>query len=117
MITINEIENERIELNTSDSYLLQIVESAVKELEEVKNKTGNKILIINPLYELTKIKLDTLKIVNVLKGIVMNSLKHTSNGEVKISLFKDEKYQCILIEDTGEGISETGLRFIFNKFI
>jgi signal transduction histidine kinase len=116
LITINEIENERLELNTNDSYLLQIVEAAVKELEEVKNKTGNKILIINPLYELTKIKLDTLKIVNVLKGIVMNSLKHTSNGEIKISLFKDEKYQCISIEDNGEGISETGLRFIFNKF-
>jgi len=116
LITINEIENERIELNTSDSYLFQIIEAAVKELEDVKNKTGNKIIIINPIYELPTVKLDTLKIVSVIKGIVMNSLKHTTNGEIKISLFKEEKFLGILIEDNGEGISETGLRFIFNKF-
>jgi signal transduction histidine kinase len=116
LITINEIENEKIELNTTDSYLIQVIETAVKEMEEVKIKTGNKITFSTPIYEIPKLKLDTLKIVSVIKGVLMNSLNHTRNGEIIITLSKDSKNVILTIEDNGEGISETALRFIFNKF-
>lgn len=116
LITINEIENERIELNISDSHITKIIETALLELEDVKIKTGNNIILVTPLYEIPILKVDTLKILSVVKGIIMNSLKHTQNGEVKINMFKENKFICISIEDSGEGINETGLRFIFNKF-
>jgi len=116
LITINEIENEKIEINLSESYLTTIIEAAIKDLEEMKNKTQNSILIINPLYELPKIKVDALKIVSVFKGILTNSLRHTTNSDILINLSKDQKYVIAEIIDKGEGISETGLRFIFNKF-
>jgi signal transduction histidine kinase len=116
LITVNEIENERIDLQFSVSNISKIIEQAVKELEEVKIKTGNEILIINPIYEIPEIKADVLKLVSVFKGIIMNSLKHSSNSEIQINISKDISNLIINIKDKGEGISETGLRFIFNKF-
>lgn len=116
LITINEIENEKISLQLSDASINYVLERAVFELEEIKNKTGNDILILNPLYELPRIKIDVLKFITVFKGIITNSLKHTTNGKILIKLSKDQNFLNVQIEDNGEGISETGLRFIFTKF-
>jgi signal transduction histidine kinase len=116
LITVNEIENDKISLQLSEASINFVLERAIFELEEIKNKTGNDILILNPLYELPRIKLDVLKFITVFKGIITNSLKHTTNGKILIKLSKEQSYLNISIEDNGEGISETGLRFIFTKF-
>lgn len=116
LVTINEITNERIELNLTDSSIVNIIQTAVKETDEIKNKTGNKVLVVTPIYDLPNLKIDTLKIASVIKGILINSYKHTSFGEIKILISKDEKFVNVQIEDNGEGITDTGLRFIFTKF-
>lgn len=115
-ITINEISDEKIELQLSETNIIGVIETALKELEDVKEKTGNKTLLVTPLYNLPLIKIDSLKMVSVLKGIILNSYKHTSFGEIKIQIFKSGNQIIIEIEDNGEGISETGLKFLFSKF-
>jgi len=54
--------------------------------------------------------------VSVFKGIILNSLKHSENSDILVKLSKEPNYLKIEIEDKGEGISETGLKFIYNKF-
>ena len=116
LITINEISNEKIELNLSNSNIVNAINTALKDLELVKNKTGNNVLVITPIYNLPEISIDTLKVVSVFKGIIMNSFKHTSFGEIRINISKDAKFVTVEIIDNGEGISESSLRFIFTKF-
>lgn len=116
LVTINEISNERVELNLSDSSVTSIIETAINETNPIKEKTGNNILVVTPIYDLPNVKVDTLKIVSVIKGILTNSYKHTSFGEIKVQISKDTKNIIVQIEDNGEGISDTGLRFIFTKF-
>jgi signal transduction histidine kinase len=116
LVTINEIENSKIELQVKETPIIGVVKTAISDLEEVKLKTNNQVIIIEPLYELPLVKIDTLKILSVIKSVVLNSLKHTLNGLIKVTLSKQNKYLSISIEDNGEGITATGLKFIFNKF-
>lgn len=116
MISVNEIQNEKIKLILESTNLFSLAREVVKDLSVKAINKNLKILLVEPLYEIPNIRIDSLKIYDVLSGVINNAIKFTSEGEILITLEKDSKNIILKVKDTGKGIPEIGLKNIFNKF-
>ena len=63
-----------------------------------------------------KIIFDYLRLKQVLFNLISNSIKFTNNGHIKISFDATDKFITFKVEDTGIGISEEKLKFVFDRF-
>ncbi|MCM8771564.1 MAG: ATP-binding protein [Candidatus Omnitrophica bacterium] len=68
------------------------------------------------LTEVPLIKGDKFKLEQSISNIVDNAVKFTEQGQIIINLKQEDKYAVIEIVDSGIGISEDELPFIFEKF-
>ncbi|MCA9921982.1 MAG: response regulator [Anaerolineales bacterium] len=48
--------------------------------------------------------------------LIKNAVNYTHEGYIVVKTFADNEYVCIQVEDTGIGISEEDLPYIFDKF-
>lgn len=61
--------------------------------------------------------IDRLQIERVLNNLVINAVRHTRSGEIKISAEERENRVAISVHDTGSGIPAEYLPHIFDKFV
>jgi len=95
------------------------VEDMLKTIEE-KYKTA----VLNAGLEfkmdiqegLPQVKADHDRMQQVLINLVENALKHTDEGQIVISAFKEEEQVCIEVSDSGTGISKEDMDFIWERF-
>jgi signal transduction histidine kinase/CheY-like chemotaxis protein/HAMP domain-containing protein len=109
------------------------IEAGREEIEIAKFDVGNLITevlsMINPQAQQNKIELvyiegdkkldlasDIDKCRHVLQNLIGNAVKFTENGSVKISALKSDHHIAITVTDTGIGISENHLPYIFDEF-
>ena len=59
---------------------------------------------------------DRLKLELILNNLVMNAIKFTSKGHIKITTRTGESAYEICVEDTGIGIDKEYFEYIFEKF-
>lgn len=59
---------------------------------------------------------DEVRIAQALRNLLMNALRHTRTGEVRVRLEASEKCVTLVVNDTGEGIPEADLPFVFERF-
>lgn len=64
-----------------------------------------------------KVYSDENKIYQVLLNIISNSIKFTDNGEIIVHIFKQKESVFFEIKDTGLGISEEQLNYLFEDYI
>jgi len=93
-----------------------LLSTAVSELRPQVEAKGLKLTVDAPL-DLPQISIDRLQIERVLNNLVTNALRHTKNGEIKISAEQRENQVAVSVHDTGSGISGEYLPHIFDKFV
>ncbi|OLO40697.1 hypothetical protein BTR23_04260 [Alkalihalophilus pseudofirmus] len=61
---------------------------------------------------------DKEKMKQVIKNVIENSIRYTQNGTIHIRIHRDEQLRQLMIsiEDTGKGIPESELPFIWERF-
>jgi len=109
----------RSELNKIEYHptSFDISELVNENLIMFKHLTDSKGVNLNYLNkEIFKVFADRQMISTVIRNIVSNALKFTSDGgNINIDIFKDDKYCHLVISDTGHGISSENLRKIQNE--
>jgi signal transduction histidine kinase len=104
----------RYKFNFEILNLNGIIEDIVNEFQDVANDNGLDIAF-NAVDEI-RIKADQTLITRLFINIIDNAIKYTqSGGKITVSLSKTDGYSITTIEDTGIGISENDIPFIFDR--
>jgi two-component system, NtrC family, sensor histidine kinase KinB len=111
----------RIEAGESQPQLAAVsardlLTTAVKELRPQVEAKGLELSVDAPI-ELPRVMVDRLQIERVISNLVINALRHTKNGDIKISAEQRDHQVAVSVRDTGSGIPTEYLPHIFDKFV
>ena len=116
LLTVSRIESGRLEFDFELVSLENMIDSIVKEFSQMAENKGLYLKFIKPKGDFPKIKIDSLKIRQVIQNLIDNALHYTEKGGVTISLkFKKDKI-LFSIKDTGIGVSPDEEVVLFEKF-
>lgn len=93
-----------------------LLTAAVKELRPQVEAKGLK-LSVEAQVELPWVMVDRLQIERVVSNLVSNALRHTKQGEIKISAEQRDNQVAVSVHDTGSGIPTEYLPHVFDKFV
>ena len=93
-----------------------LLTKAVKELRPQVEAKGLELSVDAPVEPLW-VLVDRLQIERVISNLVINALRYTKNGEIKISAEQRDNYVAVSVSDTGTGIPTEYLPHIFDKFV
>ncbi|TCW34283.1 signal transduction histidine kinase [Thermohydrogenium kirishiense] len=112
---LNKIEAENLKINKVVFNLSDLVKSLLINYESIFI-TKNQHLEKN-IEDGISIFADKDKISEVIINLLANANKYTGEGgNVKIKLYKEEKYAVLIVSDDGIGIPKEDLPFIYERF-
>jgi PAS domain S-box-containing protein len=111
----------RIEAGESQPQLATVsardlLTTAVKELRPQVEAKGLEVRVEVPV-DLPSVKVDRLQIERVIGNLVINALRHTKQGGIRISAEHRDGNVAVSVCDTGSGIPTEYLPHIFDKFV
>ena len=93
-----------------------LITKAVKELRP-QVEAQSLELRVDAAVDLPLVMVDRLQIERVISNLVINALRHTKHGKIKISAERRDSYLAVSVCDTGSGIPTEYLPHIFDKFV
>lgn len=121
MLDLSAIETGHLQLNLawiSLPPLLDDVMNATRALH-ITAHADHKLeffLIMTGMEDLPPVWADMERLRYILINLTSNAVKFTTEGEVVISADYDDKWVRIHVRDTGQGISEDDVRYLFQPF-
>jgi PAS domain S-box-containing protein len=111
----------RIEAGESQPQLAPVrardlIASVVKELRSQVEAKSLELRVDAPV-DLPRVMVDSLQVERVINNLVINALRHTKQGEIRISAEQRDSQIAISVCDTGSGIPGEYLPHIFDKFV
>lgn len=92
----------------------ELVQSVLKRYEGLIRESG---IMLNTDFQVeTKLKVDRNAIEMVLENLIQNAIKYAPNAQLNVSVFENESSIDIVVADLGIGVSEDGMKRIFQKF-
>lgn len=117
IIDLAKIDAGTITLEYSDVNLNAEVRDTINLFrEKIKQKQLDLILELDPGLENQLLYLDRNRLHQIISNLVTNAIKFTEEGFIKISTKKENDKFILSIEDTGIGIPEGEIDFIFEEF-
>ena len=106
----------QLELDRTPVNPGEIVEDASSRFENEALSKGIKLVTDVP-GDLPAVNADKLRISQVIGNLIRNSLTHTpSGGTIKVSATRAGNVVTFAVEDTGAGVDEKDLPYLFERF-
>jgi len=115
ILDLSKIEAGQMELTLKTFSIKILIEDMVESLQ-LLTKVNNNDLKINLHNNLQMINSDQILIHRILQNLIGNALKFTENGRITISAEIHLDKLSIMVQDTGIGIPEESLPYIFEEF-
>jgi len=116
LLTVSRIESGRLDFDLEMVSLENMVDNVVKEFDQIAKNKKLYLKFIKPKEVLPKIKIDSLKIRQVVQNLIDNALHYTEKGGIRIKLKLKKDKILFSIKDTGIGISDEEKVVLFEKF-
>jgi signal transduction histidine kinase len=114
LLSMSKIERGVVTVNLKTVPLQDIVESSIRDYEEMIQKKGLK-LILESEPDKVLVSADNEKTVESLRNMINNAIKCTDKGSITIHSFSYGDFGVIEIKDTGIGMSKETLKRLFTK--
>ncbi|HEX3228674.1 MAG TPA: HAMP domain-containing sensor histidine kinase, partial [Pyrinomonadaceae bacterium] len=111
----------KIEAGESQPELLptKVRELILDEAETLRPQVEAKDLsfVVDLPVELPRVTADRPQVERVIANLVVNAIRYTKQGEIRIKVEPRGDYVIVSVSDTGEGIAPEYLSHIFDKFV
>lgn len=115
ILELSRMQNSSDELNIESYDLIEELNQILKRYEIIKETENYKFITNIP--EKTMVKADKKKINQVMYNLINNAINYTGDDlTIKINITDCKKRYLVEIIDTGKGISEEDLKFIWSKY-
>ena len=116
LLDLSQIESGKISLQLEPTELYPILDEAIAGIQPIADRKGIQVNLDCALDVVALIDAD--KIGQIITNLLDNAIKYTENGRyvgISVTMLSDQILQ-ICVEDTGIGINQTELDFIFDRF-
>ncbi|AIQ41480.1 HAMP domain-containing sensor histidine kinase [Paenibacillus sp. FSL R7-0297] len=116
LFELAKMEEGRIPLNLEQVDLRQIVDQAVRRVELPAKEKG---LLLTASYDGgqdVRVLGDGKRMEQIVMNLLENAVRYTEKGQIKVNLRFTPDSAIFVVEDTGIGIPEAELPFIFDRF-
>ncbi|WP_250675116.1 HAMP domain-containing sensor histidine kinase [Paraclostridium ghonii] len=115
ILKLAKLDANTIEFCKKEESLNQTIKEVLYSLKEVANVRNVKLEINE--FEQISLQQDKFWIKEAFNNIIKNCIEHTpEDGIVKAYLLNNPAYYRVIIEDSGEGIDQSDIANIFNRF-
>jgi len=116
--------NDLQEMATADAGHLRYQRKAIDLCELVRGETERVrpllavgvTLLVNCRAQHAVALIDGGRIEQVLRNLLMNSVRHTHSGSINVELTADDEEIRVAVRDTGDGIAAGSLAYVFERF-
>lgn len=117
LTSITQIESGELEMEMTKFDIRKLVEEVYEEVDFLCKERGTKCGFKQSADKTFFVKADRLKIKQVLVNLVVNAIKYgRENGEITCGLYDMDENILVEISDNGEGIPESSLPRLFERF-
>lgn len=116
LLIVSKIEKQEVNLNLEPVKLNELAKSSVEEYQVLANEKKLKLFFVPPEQPIPEIKADSSRITEVFSNLIGNAIHYTDQGEIKVSVRRENNQVITSIQDTGKGIPKEALPHLFTKF-
>lgn len=115
ILDLSKIEAGHVDIRPKQFAMNATLNMIAERLKPIVRKK-NVAMIINYEAQSALIQSDEKRVHQILQNIISNAVKFTNKGKVTITTHCDETFFYVDVADTGIGISENQLPYIFDEF-
>ncbi|SKB68113.1 Signal transduction histidine kinase [Parapedobacter luteus] len=119
LLDLSKIEAGKMDVEYTTVHVAEVLDNMESTFIPVANDKKLELQVINAMPQAFTLEIDKMKLEQILKNLLSNALKFTSEGHVKLTVntkAKDEDWLEFTVEDTGVGIPSEKLWQVFEAF-